>query len=171
MGLLLTQIIKLRGGNVIGRVSSKDKAELARAAGADHVIVDSGTSFAPEVHRLTRGEGVHVVYDGSGPATFQGSIDSLRPSGTLCWYGPVLGGPGSIDIMSLPRSIKIGYAVYSDHVPTPELLRERATRLFDWILAGDLNVHIGREYALADARLAHADMERRTTTGKLLLIA
>lgn len=169
LGLLLTQIVKLRGGKVIGRVSSDRKVEMAHAAGADHVIVDTGANFALEVRRLTAGAGVHVVYDGSGPTTFRASLESLRPSGTLCWYGPVLGAPDPIDIMSLPGSIKIGYAVYSDHIPTPELLRKRAARLFDWILAGDLKVSIGGEFALADAGLAHAAMERRTTTGKLLL--
>jgi len=170
LGLLLTQIIKLRGGTVIGRVSSADKVAIARAAGADHVIVDAGGDFADEVLRLTGGEGVNVVYDGSGPATFQGSIRSLRRSGVFCWYGPVLGGPGPIDIMSLPRSIKIGYATYFDHVATPERLRARAGQLFDWIEAGRLKVAIGGEYPLADAARAHADMEGRVTTGKLLLI-
>lgn len=170
LGLLLTQIVKLRGGQVIGRVSSPDKVAAARAAGADHVIVDTEGKFAHEVRRLSGGEGVHVVFDGSGPSTFQGSLDVLRRSGTFCWYGPVLGGPGPIDIMSLPRSIKLGYAVFSDHIPTPELLRAHAARLFDWIAEGRLKIHIGGVYPLADAANAHADMASRATTGKLLLI-
>jgi NADPH2:quinone reductase len=170
LGLLLTQIIKQRGGMVIGRVSSADKVLIARQAGADHVIVDTEGHFAEQVLALTGGEGVHVVYDGSGPTTFQGSIDSLRRSGTFCWYGPVLGGPGPIDIMSLPRSIKLGYATFFDHIPTPDLFRERTTRLFDWVASGDLKVRIGSVYPLAEAARAHRDMASRTTTGKLLLI-
>jgi NADPH2:quinone reductase len=170
LGLLLTQIVKLRGGHVIGRVSSGDKVAAAYEAGADHVIVDAEGRFAEEALRLTEGEGVHVVYDGSGPATFQGSLDALRRSGTFCWYGPVLGGPGPLDIMSLPKSIKIGYAVFFDHIPTPELLRAGSARLFDWITEGKLRVRIGGEYPLADAARAHADMESRKTTGKLLLV-
>jgi NADPH2:quinone reductase len=170
LGQLLTQIIKLRGGTVLGRVSSAAKVEAARAAGADHVIVDATGDFAAEVVRLTGGEGVHVVYDGSGPATFDGSLASLRRSGTFCWYGPVLGGPGRIDIMSLPRSIKLGYAVFSDHIHTPELLRARTTRLFDWLRAGKLRIAPAREFALSNAAEAHAAMESRATTGKLLLI-
>jgi NADPH:quinone reductase len=170
LGLLLTQIVKLRGGHVIGRVSSQEKVAAAKAAGADHVIVDTEGRFAEEVMRLTQGEGVHVVYDGSGPATFQGSLDALRRSGTLCWYGPVLGGPGPLDIMSLPKSIKIGYAVFSDHIPTPERLRAHSAQLFDWIAEGKLKVRAGGEYRLADAAKAHADMESRRTTGKLLLV-
>ena len=170
VGLLLTQIIKLRGGTVIGRVSSPEKADIARNAGADHVIIDTAGEFAAEALRLTGGRGVDVVYDGSGPATFQGSLDALRRSGTFCWYGPVLGGPGPIDIMSLPKSIKLGYAVFSDHIPTSERLRSAAARLFEWIDAGQLKIHVGGVYPLAEAAQAHADMEGRRTTGKLLLV-
>ncbi|TMV35899.1 zinc-binding dehydrogenase, partial [Thioclava sp. BHET1] len=91
LGQFLTQIAKLRGGTVIGRVSSEAKVEAARKAGADHVIVDSEGNFAERVLELTNGDGVHVVYDGSGPTTFAGSLAALRRSGTFCWYGPVLG--------------------------------------------------------------------------------
>jgi NADPH2:quinone reductase len=170
LGLLLTQIIKLRGGHVIGRVSRADKIAIAREAGADHVIVDADGEFAEEVVRLSGGEGVHVVYDGSGPKTFQASLASLRRCGTFCWYGPVLGGPGPIDLMQLPKSIKIGYASFVDHVSTPALLRLHTIQLFDWITSGDLKVRIGGTYPLAEAARAHADMEGRATTGKLLLI-
>jgi len=170
LGLLLTQIVKLRGGQVIGRVSLDEKVAAANEAGADHVIVDAEGRFAEEALRLTDGEGVHVVYDGSGPKTFQGSLDVLRRSGVFCWYGPVLGGPGPLNIMSLPKSIKIGYAIFFDHIHTPELLRARSAQLFDWITEGKLRVRIGGEYPLADAARAHADMESRKTTGKLLLV-
>ena len=170
VGLLLTQIIKLRGGHVIGRVSSEEKVAVAKEAGADHVIVDTEGRFAEEALRLAHGEGVHVVYDGSGPTTFRGSLDVLRRSGTFCWYGPVLGGPGPIDIMSLPKSIKLGYAGFRDHIHTPELFRARSAQLFDWIAKGKLKVRIGGEYRLAEAAKAHADMESRKTTGKLLLV-
>ncbi|KQV83524.1 quinone oxidoreductase [Rhizobium sp. Root1220] len=170
VGLLLTQIIKMRGGQVIGRVSSEEKTSIAREAGADHVIVDSAGRFAEATLRLTQGEGVHVVYDGSGPTTFQGSLDVLRRSGTFCWFGPVLGGPQPLDIMSLPKSIKIGYAVFLDHIHTPELLRAHTAQLFDWIAEGKLKVRIGGEYPLAEAARAHSDMESRKSTGKLLLV-
>ena len=169
LGLLLTQLIKMRGGSVIGRVSSAAKAELAVEAGADHLIVDTASHFAEEAMRVTNGEGVHVVYDGSGPTTFQGSLDVLRRCGTFCWYGPVLGGPGPIDIARLPKSIKIGFANYNDHVPTPALLRSRSARLFDWIAQGKLKIRIRGEYPLGEAKSAHADMENRVTSGKLLL--
>jgi NADPH2:quinone reductase len=170
VGLLLTQITKLRGGRVIGRVSSPAKVAIVKAAGADHVIVDTEGAFAEEAMRLTDGDGVHVVYDGSGPSTFQGSLDVLRRSGTFCWYGPVLGGPGLLDIMTLPKSIKLGYATFFNLIPTPELLRKHAGQLFDWIAEGKLTITIGGTYALADAAKAHADMASRATTGKLLLV-
>ena len=170
LGMLLTQIVKRRGGTVIGRVSSGVKVEAARGAGADHVIVDADGDFADEVLALTDGEGVNVVFDGSGPATFAGSLASLRRAGTFCWFGPVLGGPGPIDIMSLPKSIKLGYAVFSDHIPTPACLRERSAQLFQWVIEGALRVEIGGVYPLDDAARAHVDMESRRTTGKLLLI-
>lgn len=170
LGLLLTQIIKRRGGVVIGRVSRQEKVEAARDAGADHVIVEARGRFADDVIRLSGGDGVDVVYDGSGPTTFPGSLASLRRCGTLCWYGPVLGGPGAIDIMSLPRSIKLGYAVFRDHIHTPELLRTRAERLFHWIIRADLKVRIGAVHPLARAAEAHRAIESRDTIGKVLLI-
>ena len=170
LGLLLTQIVKLRGGHVIGRVSSEDKVAAAKEAGADHVIVDTEGRFAEEALRLTDGDGVHVVYDGSGPATFQGSLDVLRRSGTFCWYGPVLGGPGPIDIMSLPKSIKIGYAIFFDHIHTPELLRARSDDCSTGSPKGSSRSGSVANIRLADAAKAHADMESRKTTGKLLLV-
>ncbi|MET3709592.1 NADPH2:quinone reductase [Sphingomonas trueperi] len=170
VGQLLTQIIKLRGGKVIGRVSSAAKADAARLAGADHVIVDAGSNFADEAIRLSGGEGVHVVFDGSGPTTFAGSVAALRRSGTFCWYGPVLGGAEPIDLMSLPKSIKIGFAAFFDHIHTPALLRSHAAQLFDWLKNGDIKVDIGGCYPMADAAAAHAAMENRSTTGKLLLV-
>jgi NADPH:quinone reductase len=170
VGLLLTQMIKRRGGRVIGRVSRAGKVPAAKAAGAEHVIVDAEGHFAETVLRLTAGEGVHVVYDGSGPATFGDSMASLRRSGTFCWFGPVLGTPDALDLGLLPRSIKIGYAVLFDHIATPVLLREHAARLFDWVIGGELKVTVSGTYPLADAARAYAALEGRGTSGKLLLI-
>lgn len=170
LGRLLTQIIKLRGGTVISRVSSEAKIAIAKAAGADHVIVSDDGAFAQEAIRLSGGEGVHVVFDGSGPATYQGSLDVLRRSGTFCWYGPVLGGPGPIDIMSLPKSIKLGYATFFDSIYTPQLLRQKTQELFDWLRRGVITIKIGGVYPLAEADKALAALESRATTGKLLLI-
>lgn len=168
VGLLLTQIIKIRGGIVIGRVSSESKVQAAKDAGADHVIV-AKNDFASEVMKITNGRGVDVVYDGSGPVTFHASANSLKPCGTFCWYGPVLGGRGPIDLTSLPNSIKIGYAIFFHHIPNPEALRKVSNQLFDWVKEGKLKVKIFKTYSLADAAQAHQDMENRVTEGKLLL--
>jgi NADPH2:quinone reductase len=170
VGTLLTQIIKILGGRVIGRVSHGSKVAAAYEAGADYVIVDAKGRFAGQVLELTGDEGVDVVFDGSGDVTFADSLSSLRSGGTFCWYGTALAGAGSVDLVSLPRSIKIGYAVFSDHVRTPQLLRLRAKRLFDWILEGKLKVHIGHEYPLRDAAQALMDLESRMTIGKSILI-
>jgi NADPH:quinone reductase len=102
VGTLLTQIVKLRGGRVIARVSNQEKVGIARGVGADHVIVESGGSFAKQVLGLTDGTGVHVVYDGSGAATFDDSLASLRRHGVLAYYGPVLGAPKPVNIATLP---------------------------------------------------------------------
>jgi NADPH2:quinone reductase len=169
LGLILTQIIRLRGGRVIGRVSREEKVRAVRSAGAEEVIVDAGGGFAEQVRALTNGAGVDVVYDGSGPATYQASLDSLRTCGTFCWYGAVLGSPGPIDLMQLPRSIKIGYASFIHSIPTPDRLRENAARLFAWIAEGCVRPEIGEIYLLEDAARAHSDMESRRSTGKLLL--
>ncbi|WP_193164266.1 quinone oxidoreductase family protein [Microbulbifer hainanensis] len=170
VGQLLTQIIKLKGGSVIGRVSNQDKVSAAKEAGADHVIVDSKGDFTEEVMRITEHRGVDVVFDGSGPTTFRGSIESLRRAGTLCWYGPGFGAPEPIDLFSLPKSIKIGYANFGDHIYSRDLLLAKAAELFDWIANGKLTVQIGGIYPLSEASRAHADIESRATTGKLLLI-
>jgi NADPH2:quinone reductase len=107
VGLLLTQMIRILGGNLIGRVSSRDKAEIAKSAGADEVIVSGTGEFADEVLRLTGGEGVHVAYDGAGADTFHGSLASLRYHGVLAYYGLLIKHLPPIDLLDLPRSVLV----------------------------------------------------------------
>jgi NADPH:quinone reductase len=170
VGLMLTQMIKLLGGRVIARVSTEDKAEIAHEAGADHVIVESGGTFATRVLQLTNGQGVHVVYDGSGAVTFDDSLASLRRHGVLAYYGPVLGSPKPINIATLPRSVLIGFPTFMDHVPGRAALLSCTRQLFDWVESRRLKVNIGQRYPLANAAQAHSDIASRRTTGKLLLI-
>jgi len=115
---------------------------------------------------------VHAAagFDGSGPATFEASLASLRRCGTFCWYGPVLGESASIEIMRLPKSIKIGYAVYHDGIATPDALRARGSELFDWVLKGKIKVQPPRTFPLSGVVEAHERLENRRSTGKLLLI-
>ena len=169
VGLTLTQLIKARGGRVIGLVSREDKIATATDAGADHVLVSSGGGFENRIRELTDGEGAHVVYDGGGAATFTSSLHALRHHGTLAYYGPFMGIP-TLTPMDLPRSVHLTYPTVADHVRTREALLARTSELFDFIKTGDLRPRIGNRYALADAATAYADIESRRTTGKLLLI-
>jgi NADPH2:quinone reductase len=169
LGLLLTQIIKLRGGHVIGRVSSGKKIAISEEAGADHVIVDAEGKFADRVLELTGGKGVNVVFDGSGATTFQDSLASLRPLGTLAYFGPVLGAPPPLNIATMQKSVKLGFPIFSDSLSTRDDLLARSGELFDWVRSGKLKINIGRVYPLDQVAQAHADLESRTTIGKLLL--
>jgi NADPH2:quinone reductase len=170
VGLIMTQLIKMYGGVVIGRVSSQRKADVAREAGADHIIVDAGENFAGTSIELSGGRGANVVYNGSGPKTFLPSIDCLCPNGTLCWYGDALGSPPAFDVMALPAGIKVGHAALPDYAKRPKLYQIHGRQLFDWVITRKLRVKIAREYHLSEAAQAHADIESRMTTGKLLLI-
>jgi NADPH2:quinone reductase len=170
VGQLLTQIIKSRGGTVIGRVSHDDKIDPAKAAGADQVIVDANGSFAAQVKDLTGGQGVHAVFDGSGGATFADSLASLRRHGTLAYYGPVLGSPPPIDIATLPRSIKLGFPTFNDHIPDRASLLAVTARLFAQVEAGEIKAPPVTPYPLPQAQRAHLDLQSRRSVGKLLLI-
>ena len=168
VGLLLTQMVKLRGGRVIGTVSTQEKEKLARDAGADEVV--RYDNFAEEVRRLTGG--VHVVYDGVGKNTFDDSMSVLRPRGMLALYGAASGPVPPVDPQRLNAagSLFLTRPTLGHYVATREELRWRTGELFGWIAAGDLSVHIGGRYPLDEAARAHEDLEARRTTGKLLLV-
>ncbi|MFL1905956.1 quinone oxidoreductase family protein [Streptomyces tauricus] len=170
VGMMLTQIVKARGGTVIGLVSRPEKARHATGAGADHVLVSSGDAFVEPVRKLTGGEGVHVVFDGAGATTFAASLKVLRTHGTMVFYGPLIGEVPTIAMNDIPRSTRLTYGVTEDHIRTPEELAARTAELFALVERGELVVRIGGRYPLADAARAHADIESRTTTGKLLLV-
>lgn len=169
VGLMLTQLIKARGGTVIGLVSREEKVAVAKEAGADHVLVSSGGGFEEQVREITDGAGAHVVYDGGGPATFRSSQLALRRHGVHVYYG-VLMGDMSFNPRELPGSILFSYPSFRDHVPTHEALVRRTTELFEFIRNGQVVPRIGARYPLADAAKAHEDIESRRTTGKLLLL-
>ncbi|MFF4402244.1 quinone oxidoreductase family protein [Streptomyces sp. NPDC001480] len=170
VGMMLTQIVKARGGTVIGLVSRPEKVKSATDAGADHVLVSTGDAFVEPVRDLTGGEGVHVVFDGAGATTFAASLQVLRTHGTMVFYGPLIGDVPTIAMTDIPRSTRLTYGVTEDHIRTPEELKARTAELFTLVERGELVVRIGGRYPLAEAAKAHADIESRTTTGKLLLI-
>jgi NADPH2:quinone reductase len=170
VGLLLAQLAKLRGGNVLATVSTDEKAELARGAGADEVVVGY-EGFAARAKELS-GDGVAAVYDGVGKTTFSEGLDALRPTGRMIIYGASSGEPDPVEPRTLaPKgSLYVQRPTLATYTRTPELLQERASALFALIAEGKLDVRIGHRYPLAEARQAHEDLEGRRTTGKLLLL-
>ncbi|MEU8345747.1 quinone oxidoreductase [Spirillospora sp. NPDC048832] len=170
MGLLLTQAAKALGARVLGTASTPEKERLAREAGADATMPYEG--FAERVRELTGGEGVAAVYDGVGAPTFDGSLESLRRRGTLALYGAAGGPVPPFDPQRLNRagSLFLTRPTLAHHVEERGELLERAADVYGWIASGAVNVHVGHRYDLADAGAAHADLQARRTTGKLLLI-
>lgn len=171
VGLLLTQIVTLRGGRVIATVSTEEKAALAREAGAGDVVLYTEVDFAAEVRRLTDGRGADVVYDGVGQSTFDKSLESLRPRGMMVLYGAASGPVPPFDIQRLNSggSLFLTRPTTAHYVATREELLRRAGDLFGWIASGELTVRIGGRYKLADAAQAHLDLQGRKTTDKLIL--
>lgn len=172
VGLLLIQLAKARGARVLGTVSTGEKAELARAAGADEVINYTETDFVAAVRQSTSGEGVAVAYDGVGKSTVDGSIACLRARGMLALFGAASGPVPPIDPQQLNAagSVFLTRPKLADYTRSRKELDWRAEEVFGAVAAGNLDVRIGGRYPLADARAAHEDLESRRTTGKLLLI-
>lgn len=169
VGRMLTQLLKLRGVRVIGLVSREEKVAAAKGAGADEVLVSRDGDFVDRVGELTGGEGVHAVFDGGGASTFWPSAEALRRSGTLVYFGPLIGDVPEVRLAELPKSIKVGYAVFADHIHSRALLLQHTEYLFDKVREGGLHVDITGRYALGEAAQAHTDIESRRTSGKLLL--
>ncbi len=170
VGLLLTQLAKARGARVITTVSTPEKAELSRLAGSDHVIYYE--EFDTTVRDLTDGRGVDVVYDGVGRDTFDQSLASLRVRGLLALFGAASGPVPLFDLSRLAAggSLSVIRPSMGNYLQTAEERRWRSSELFDAVLDGTLNVHVGATYPLADAAKAHEDLAARLTTGKVLLV-
>ena len=170
VGLLLTQIAKRRGARVITTVSTDEKAELSREAGADEVILYTRENFAERVQQITAGRGLPVVYDSVGKTTFEDSLKCLRPRGLLALYGASSGAVPAMDpIRLMSGSLYLTRPTLKDYVQTREELEWRAGEVFGWAASGELKVRIGHTYELEDARQAHIDLAGRKTTGKVLL--
>jgi NADPH2:quinone reductase len=173
VGLLLCQIAKMCGARVIGTVSTEEKAQLARAAGADDVILYTGEDFESAVRRHTLGQGVQVVYDSVGKTTFEKGLNCLAPRGFMVLFGQSSGTVGPIDpqVLNQKGSIYLTRPTLFHYIVTrPELL-QRAEDVLGWIAAGKLQLRLEFEFRLDDAPEAHRALEGRRTTGKVLLIA
>jgi NADPH2:quinone reductase len=171
MGLLLTQIARGLGARIIGTTSTEEKAALAREAGADEIVLYTKEDFQEAARRITGGEGVSVVYDSVGKTTFLKSIGSLRVRGYMVLFGASSGPAPTIDPMILYHngSLFLTRPTLGNYVSTREELLRRAGDVFAWAAKGELKVRAVHDYPLADAAKAHADIEARLTTGKVLL--
>ena len=171
VGLVITQMLTKRGVTVIGTVSTDKKAEAATAAGAQHIIRYDTEDVASRVDDITGGAKCHVVYDGVGQATFEGSLSSLRPRGTLALFGAASGPVPPFDLQRLSPlgSLILTRPTLGHFIQTAEEHHWRSSELFDDIASGNLTITIGGRYPLTDAPRAHSDLESRATSGKLLL--
>jgi NADPH2:quinone reductase len=170
VGLLLTQLVRGLGGHVVTTVSTPEKAELSRGAGAEHVV--GYDQLLGTVKAVTDGAGVPVVYDGVGAATFETSLKCLRRRGLLALFGASSGPVPPFDLQRLnpAGSLFVTRPTLGDYVATREELLWRSGELFAAVLAGRLDVRVGATYPLSQARQAHEDLEGRRTTGKVLLL-
>jgi NADPH2:quinone reductase len=171
-GLLLCQMARRRGARVIGTVSTEPKAALARAAGADEIILYTSQDFVAETKRLTGGAGIQVIYDSVGKTTFLKGFDCLARRGMMVLYGQSSGLVDPLDpqVLHQKGSLFLTRPTLVHYIATRAELVERANVVLGWVADGTLKVRIGREFPLAAAAEAHRELESRRTTGKLLLI-
>jgi NADPH2:quinone reductase len=171
VGQIAVQWAKHLGATVIATVGNDAKAEIARALGADHVLVRGRDDFAKGARDLTGGVGAHVVYDGVGKDTFEASLDSLRPLGMLVSFGNASGPPPPLNVLTLSQkgSLFLTRPTLFSYTATTEQLDETAADLFDVLASGAVKIAAAKRYALADAAQAHRDLEARKTTGSLVL--
>lgn len=172
VGSLLCQIAKLRGARVLGTVSTEAKAQIARDAGADEVILYTAHDFEEEVKRLTGGAGVQVVYDSVGMTTFAKGLNCLARRGMMVLYGQSSGAVDLFDpqVLNQKGSLFLTRPTLAHYVATRQELETRAGEVLGWIREGSIKVRIGKEFSLADAAEAHRQLEGRHTMGKVLLI-
>ena len=171
VGLLLIQMVKRLGGYVFSTVSTDAKAQLAKDAGADEVILYTSQNFAEEINKATNGQGVEVVYDAVGQTTFDGSISSLARRGYMVLYGQASGPVPPVDPRVLGNGSKfLTRPGLGDYTVTRQELDQRAGDVLDWVKSGELKLRIEHVMALSEASEAHRQLESRLTTGKVVLI-
>lgn len=167
VGLIFTQWAKLLGINVIGTVSTDEKAEVARAHGCDHVVVYTREDVAARVQEITAGAGVPVVYDSIGKSTFHTSLNSLARRGLLVCFGTASGPIPPIDAMQLAvkGSLFVTRPALADYIADPVERAELAGELFSHVEAGRIAIEINQRYGLDDAAQAHRDLEAGRSIG------
>ncbi len=172
VGLIACQWAKALGATVIGTVGSPEKAELAKAHGCDHTIFYNDEDVAARVRDITGGEGVPVVYDGVGQATFEASLDSLKPRGLLVSFGNASGPVTAFDlgILTAKGSLYVTRPTLMTYTASDADLHETADDLMQIVGSGKVSIPVNQRYALADVRKAHEDLEARRTTGSSVLL-
>jgi NADPH:quinone reductase len=172
VGLLLCQIAKSRGARVLGTVSTAEKEQRARAAGADEVIRYGEVDFAAEARRLTGGKGLQVIYDSVGRTTFEKGLDALAPRGMMVLFGQSSGAVAPFDpqLLNQKGSLYVTRPTLAHYVASRQELLERSADVLRWVGEGRLAVKVDRELPLGEAGEAHRLLESRKTSGKLLLI-
>lgn len=170
VGLIAVQWAKAIGATVIGTAGSEEKAALAKEFGCDHVILYRKENVVDRVREITGGAMVPVVYDGVGKDTFQASIDSLQPFGLLVSYGNASGPVTPFPLTALKGSLYVTRPTLMMHTANPQTLADMAANLFEIVGSGKVRIEIGQRHALADAALAHSDLEARRTTASSLLM-
>ena len=171
VGGLLIQMAKMRGATVFTTVGSSEKADVAREAGADHVINYEEQDFVEEIESMVGPRALDVVYDGVGAVTFSKGLGLLRPMGMMVTYGNSSGPPPEMSPLDLrDGSLFLTRPMLYDYIASREDLERRAADVFDWVRAGKLTVRIGSRLPLEAAAEAHRALEGRATIGKVLLI-
>jgi NADPH2:quinone reductase len=172
VGLLLCQIARMRGARVLGTASGPEKARLARDAGAETVIDYTKEDFEAEARRLTDGRGVQVVYDSVGRSTFEKGLGALATRGMMVLFGQSSGPVPPFDpqLLSQRGSLYLTRPTLFHYTASREELLRRAGDVLGWVRDGKLKLRIAHEYPLREAARAHADLEGRKTTGKILLV-
>ena len=172
VGLIACQWAKALGATVIGTTSSEEKAALARAHGADHIVYYGREDVAKRVREITGGEGVAVAYDGVGKDTFMGSLDSLCVRGMMVSFGNASGPVSPFDplLLSQKGSIFITRPTLAHHTAKREELEDLGGELFGMVVSGRVKIEVNQTYALKDAAQAHLDLEARKTTGSTILL-
>lgn len=172
VGLIACQWARARGITLIGTAGTDEKCQLAKEHGAAHVINYNDKDFAEEVKRITDGRGVDAVLDGVGKATWEGSLNSLRPLGIMVSFGNASGKPEPFDIQQLAGkgSLFVQRPTLFTHISTREACQERADELFGMVSSGKVKIRINQTYPLADIVQAHKDLEARKTTGTTVLL-
>ena len=172
MGLILCQWAKYLGATVIGTVSSEQKAEQAREAGAEHVVIHSKGDFVKTVLEVTDGQGCPVVYESIGKDTFRRSMECLQPMGMLAAYGHASGAPDPVDVVELGTkgSLFLTRPAIMHYMAKREDLVSSANDLFSVIKTGNLKSNVNHTYPLSEVGEAHRAIENRETTGATVLI-